>query len=172
MLRSVAIACTVALLATQPAEAWTTKKKYAELVASWPAEGAKPSEETARAVALAYFNKALKDPYSAKYEWGPLTQGTFKGAFERFGAAGWIQDVSVNSKNSYGGYVGLTPFKVVMRSNWIIEVYRFDSRARDWLPTIGNTPIAPPSDLAPPADAESPAEAQPAGHMQWRPKGL
>ena len=91
------------------APAWVTKKQYDRLVASWPAEGARPSEADARDVALAYFNRALKDPFTARYEWGSIEQGTFRGFNERFGATGWILGVDINAKNSFGAYGGFTP---------------------------------------------------------------
>lgn len=135
------------LIGSPQANAWISKKQYAEMVASWPAEGPRPSDEVAQAVALAYFNRVLKDPYSARYEWGTIEQGTFRGAFDRFGATGWILTVDVNAKNSYGAYVGLTSYKIVMRSNTIIEAYRYDSRMQGWVGEVGRTPIPPPADL-------------------------
>lgn len=56
-----------------------------------------------------YFEQALKDPDSAKYQW---TGEPFKG-YARIGFGhtqtieyGWVVPVKVNAKNSYGGYTG------------------------------------------------------------------
>lgn len=139
------IALALMLAISSPADAFTTKKKYAEYVASLPPEGEQPTLEYVQRAVLAYFKLALKDPDSAKYEWGSIELGTWKGALERFGTPGWIATVHVNAKNSYGGYTGFTPFKFVFRSGSIVEIYEYNSRYKDWVPSIGvkGKPIPP-----------------------------
>lgn len=143
-------------------DAWTTKKKWEEMVASWPAEGPKPTAEYAQAIAKAYFDSTLKDPYSAHYQWGPApTLGTFKGAIDRFGTPGWIFDVFVNGKNSYGAYVGMTQYKIITRSGHIVGVYQYNVRMQGWTDLVGRAPpIPPPPQLA--AFNNVPVEPSPA----------
>ena len=141
----IAVLSILLLVFAQPADAWSSKKKYAEYVASLPPEGDRPTDEYVQRAALAYFKYSLKDPDSAKYEWGSVELGTWKGAFERFGTPGWIATVQVNAKNSYGAYTGYSPFKFVFRSGSIVEIYEYNSRIKDWVPTIGvkGKPIPP-----------------------------
>ena len=133
----------LALALSQPAFAG---RAYETWLASLPPEGDAPTAEYVQYAATAYFEQTLKDPYSAHYAFGPITEGTFKGAFERNGSPGWIADVSVNARNSYGGYTGMTPYKFVFRSGVIVEVYRWDERMQDWFGMIGlkGRPFTPP----------------------------
>lgn len=133
------------LIAASPVDAWTTKKKYAEYIESLPPEGDKPSAEYVKRAVNAYFKYSLKDPDSANYEWGAIELGTWKGAFEKYGTPGWIADVQVNAKNSYGAYIGYKPYKFIFRSGSIVEIYQYENRHQDWFPNIGvkGKPIPP-----------------------------
>ncbi len=149
------------------AEAWTTKKKYEEYLQSLPAEGPRPSMEYAQAAALEYFRLILKDAESARYEWGGIEQGVFRGGLERFGTPGWILSVSVNGKNSYGGYTGFSPYKLIFRSGFIVEVYGYHERSKTWIAYIGvkRRPIPPLPSYGEPQRADQ----EPAPEMNYRP---
>ncbi|WP_329697838.1 hypothetical protein [Pseudomonas sp.] len=64
----------------------------------------------------------LKDPDSAKYGFGSVYQGYMVGSvFEgRKLEAGYLLDVTVNAKNSYGGYTGAKPYKFLLRNDQIV----------------------------------------------------
>lgn len=157
------------LLPAPAAEAWTTKKQYEKWLQSLPAEGPQPTDEYVREYALEYLRRTLKDSESARYEWGAVERGNWKGATERFGTPGWILNVSVNAKNSYGGYTGFTPYKFVYRSGWLVEVYSYHSRYQSWIGHIGVgnelRPLPSYLDESPPKAVEAPP-----GQMQYRPQ--
>ena len=50
----------------------------------------------------------LKDPFSARYNFGQPQKGVSQDGWARGGKKhfGWIVPVSINAKNSYGGYTG------------------------------------------------------------------
>lgn len=60
-----------------------------------------------------YFESVLKDPYSAVYQFGEPYKGYLTkapiagGGIEQFG---WLVEVSVNAKNSFGGYTGMKQY--------------------------------------------------------------
>lgn len=70
-----------------------------------------------------FFESVLKDPESAKYRFGEVYRGYMVGsAFEgRKLEAGYLIDVNVNAKNSYGGYTGGKPYKFLIRSGKLIR---------------------------------------------------
>lgn len=146
MLRLFTLLCLlVALGMPATADAFVTKKKYAEYLSSLPPEGDQPTQEYVQRAVEGYFKLRLKDAESARYEWGTIELGTWKGFAERFGTPGWIATVHVNSKNSYGAYPGFSPFKFIFRSGSIIEVYEFRERENAWVALIGSdgAPIPP-----------------------------
>ena len=69
--------------------------------------------------------KVLKDPYSAVYSWEPIEAGWWKDGLFEGGAkhVGWVLRGTVNSKNSYGGFVGQTPVAFVIRDGEVIAAY-------------------------------------------------
>lgn len=142
------------------AEAITTKKTYERYLATLPPQGEAPSADYAREAATRYLRKVLKDSESARYEWGSIESGTWRGMFERFGTPGWIFSVEVNAKNSYGGYTGFKGWRFVFRSNSIVEVYSWNDRAEAWIGQIGvkGTPI-PAFDFAPSPTPTTPTAA-------------
>ena len=52
----------------------------------------------------AQFGAMLKDPYSATYQFGPAKKVYFQGPDHMM--FGYMVEVVVNAKNSYGGYTG------------------------------------------------------------------
>jgi hypothetical protein len=62
------------MFVSAPADAWPSQKKYDAYIASLPAEGESPTPEYVQRSALSYFKYNLKDPDSAKYEWGPMAR--------------------------------------------------------------------------------------------------
>lgn len=75
------------------------------------------------------FGIYLKDPESARYSFGSVYKGYFVGsAFEgRKLQAGYLLDVTVNAKNSYGGYVGPKPYKFLFRNGKIAGAWEVGS---------------------------------------------
>jgi hypothetical protein len=73
--------------------------------------GAPPSDH--EAYLKSYFEGVLKDPYSAVYRFGKPYKGYLTkapiagGGIDQFG---WLVEVDVNAKNSYGGYTGMKPY--------------------------------------------------------------
>lgn len=64
--------------------------------------------ENAQAMARAYLADTLKDPESARVEFGPLMKGWSKDGLIMGGTThfGWVQVLEVNAKNSFGAYTG------------------------------------------------------------------
>jgi len=74
-----------------------------------------------------YFESVLKDPESAIYKFGlPIKAYENEGLL--FGSKvawlGYLVDVEVNAKNSYGGYVGYKPYVFLFNGNQIYEHYK------------------------------------------------
>lgn len=66
---------------------------------------------------------SLKDPSSAQFRHAQCYQG-YWGSAPILGMGvqfGWIQIGEVNGKNSYGGYVGFRPYKVLIRDGEAIR---------------------------------------------------
>lgn len=133
------------LSAGADAESWR-EKKYKAWISALPAEGDKPKDQFVECVVTSFMKYHLKDAESARYDYGSVALGTFKGDTERHGTPGWIADVAINGKNSYGGYVGFTPYKFIFRSGYLIEAYTYDSRYKAWIAMLGidSEPIPPP----------------------------
>jgi hypothetical protein len=84
--------------------------------------GSPISQDLAEAKAKEFLSGYLKDPMSATYQWKAVYQGWFKG-FRRATVYGYILDGNINAKNSYGGYVGASPFRFVFRNGELVSAY-------------------------------------------------
>lgn len=84
--------------------------------------GASVYQEDAEKAVKSFFDIYLKDPDSAKYSFGTVYRGYMVGSvFEgRKIEAGFLLDVTVNAKNSYGGYVGAKPYKFLIRNDKLV----------------------------------------------------
>jgi len=69
-----------------------------------------------------YFETALKDPFSAQYKFQKPEQGYTYKVFVSGGAnnPGWLVNVDVNAKNSYGAYVGWKRYSFLIKDENII----------------------------------------------------
>lgn len=87
--------------------------------------GASVYQSDAENVVKAYFNANLKDPESARYTFGTVQRGWGVGnAFQgRKVEGGYLLDMSVNAKNSFGGYTGAKPYRFLLRNDKIIKVW-------------------------------------------------
>ena len=87
--------------------------------------GAPISQKDAQDLATQFLFRILKDPYSAQYQWGSFDQGWIREAPMHGGRLvfGYKLDVSVNAKNSYGGYGGFKPYTFVFYNGSIKTVY-------------------------------------------------
>ncbi|MBU8923015.1 MAG: hypothetical protein KOO63_14450 [Bacteroidales bacterium] len=83
------------------------------------------SQEDAQALAEGFLTGHLKDPGSAQYQWGTVYKGYLTHAPIHGGrhVFGYILEVQVNAKNSYGGYVGFKPYRFVFYNGSIKTVY-------------------------------------------------
>jgi|SaaInl5LU_22_DNA_1037371.scaffolds.fasta_scaffold27240_2 hypothetical protein len=83
------------------------------------------SQTDAQKQAERFFSNMLKDPYSVQYQWGSVYQGWMRHAPIHGGGLvfGYILEVNVNAKNSYGGYVGFKPYRFVFYNGTIKTVY-------------------------------------------------
>src|SRR5471032_1851064 len=83
------------------------------------ADYGQPVEQSiAEDLTKSFFAQYLKDPYSAQYSFGGIYKGYNVGSvFEnRKITAGYLLDVSINAKNSYGGYVGTKTYKFIFHN--------------------------------------------------------
>lgn len=83
------------------------------------------TQEDAEAKAKDFLGGVLKDPYSAVYSWKPVYAGWWKDGLFNGGKkhVGWVLEGTVNSKNSYGGFVGNTPTVFVFHDGALIAAY-------------------------------------------------
>lgn len=72
-----------------------------------------------------FFSMYLKDPSSAQYSFGDVYKGYYVGsAFEgRKLQPGYMLDVRVNAKNSFGGYVGAKPYRFLFRNAKMVSAW-------------------------------------------------
>jgi hypothetical protein len=86
--------------------------------------GSPISQEDAKVQATTFFKKYLKDPYSAKIEWGEVRKGWMREApiCDCELQFGYILVANVNAKNSFGGYVGSEPYKFFFKNGLIISI--------------------------------------------------
>ncbi len=66
-----------------------------------------------------HFDTTLKDPYSAKYIYQTPVRAYSNLAISGYNHywQGWAVFVSVNAKNSYGGYIGSQTYAILFRGN-------------------------------------------------------
>lgn len=72
-----------------------------------------------------HFDLVLKDPESARYRIGrPVKAYANNGLVHGGGVAwaGYLVDVQVNAKNSFGGYTGFKPYMVLFRGEAVFRV--------------------------------------------------
>lgn len=91
--------------------------------------GASVYQDDAERAVKDFFGVYLKDPDSARYSFGNVYKGYMVGsAFEgRKLEAGYLLDVTVNAKNSYGGYVGAKPYKFLIRNERLVGGWEIGS---------------------------------------------
>lgn len=68
----------------------------------------------------AHFDQVLKDPESARYRFSrPIKAYTNEGLAYggKVSWVGYLVDVQVNAKNSFGGYVGFKPYMLLFSGN-------------------------------------------------------
>ncbi len=86
--------------------------------------GSPIDQQDAERGARSYFQKALKDPYSAVFEFGLVGPSYVAEPIANGGKLhhGYILDVTVNAKNSFGGFTGAVPHKLVFKDAKLITV--------------------------------------------------
>ena len=75
----------------------------------------------------AYFDKALKDPESARYEFGKPVKGYYGKTLSNLAGPrdlkyGWLVPTGVNAKNGYGGYTGTQLYHCWFRDDTLVQV--------------------------------------------------
>ncbi len=92
--------------------------------------------DEAESIVKDWFRYRLKDPYSADYNIGQPQEGYMKDAIIFGGRlhCGYVVDVSVNAKNSYGGYTGFQNYKFIISQKRIEVVYKQDLQYGTFLP--------------------------------------
>jgi hypothetical protein len=74
----------------------------------------------------AHFEPVLKDPESARYRFGyPVKAYANEGSLygDKVSWVGYLVNVEVNAKNSFGGYTGSKPYMVLFSGDRIVRVY-------------------------------------------------
>lgn len=97
-----------------------------------------------------FLQTELRDPDSAKIE---LTRaprwGSFKRPFRR-GATGWIACYTINAKNAYGGYTGVTTYLFVINSDrvtaWAVSPDLSEIDAHEYPDPLVDAECARPAD--------------------------
>lgn len=86
--------------------------------------GDAPDQEKAEERAKSFFEDHLKDPESARYQFGSAYKGwMYSNRLEgSVFYAGYIIDVKVNSKNSYGGYAGWSAYRLLFNGGALVRV--------------------------------------------------
>jgi len=81
--------------------------------------------ENAEATARAWFNRTLKDPYTAHYSFKEVEQGWMRDAPIMGGKihGGWRIMADVNAKNSYGGYTGVQQYIFFFENTKLTRVF-------------------------------------------------
>jgi hypothetical protein len=88
--------------------------------------GAAPADP--EAVAKRYFERALKDSESARYQFGSALPGRLWGGAANGGwVYGYLMHVDVNAKNGFGGYVGYQQWQLGIRDNVVVFAIPPDS---------------------------------------------
>lgn len=85
--------------------------------------GYEPDQAQSENLAKEFFETRLKDPDSARYQFTPVYKGwLYSDRLEGCKLyAGYVLDVAVNSKNSYGGYAGWSSYRFILHDGYIIR---------------------------------------------------
>ena len=118
-MKAIAIALIAMLLngcATMPSSMEMASADYGQPIA----------QADAQAQAEAFIAKQIKDPYSAKYDWQTISTGYCKDSIMDGGHVyyGWRLVGGMNSKNSFGAYVGATPVQFIFHDGRMVAGYR------------------------------------------------
>jgi len=75
----------------------------------------------------AYFDRVLKDPESARYEFGEPVKGYYGKTLSNLAGPreikyGWLVPTGVNAKNGYGGYTGTQLYHCWFRGESLVHV--------------------------------------------------
>ena len=83
------------------------------------------AQAEAEALAKEVLATVLKDPYSAVYNCPAPEKGWRNDTvFDKYKKHyGYVLKCSVNSKNSYGGYVGAKPYEFVINNGRVVAAY-------------------------------------------------
>ena len=86
--------------------------------------GSPVSQEDAQSRAASFMKTYLKDPLSAQYDWKPVKRAWIHMQPTAFKPRmyGYALEGLINSKNSYGGYVGFTSFRFFYRDGKLLQV--------------------------------------------------
>jgi hypothetical protein len=88
--------------------------------------GTPPTQADAEAASLAFLKRTLRDPESARIEWGAITPNNFqRTAFSRK-VYGHGLAAEVNAKNAFGGYTGARPYLFFFRDGVLVYAATFD----------------------------------------------
>ncbi|CAI8906201.1 MULTISPECIES: hypothetical protein [Pseudomonas syringae group] len=84
--------------------------------------GASVYQVDAEKAVRSFFQMYLKDPDSARYSFGTVYKGYVVGSvFEgRKVEGGYLLEVAVNAKNSFGGYVGARNYRFLIRNDRLV----------------------------------------------------
>lgn len=84
--------------------------------------GASVYQADAEKAVKSFFQGYLKDPDSARYSFGSVYRGYVVGSvFEgRKVEGGYLLEVAVNAKNSFGGYVGARNYRFLLRNDRLV----------------------------------------------------
>lgn len=98
--------------------------------------GVQPNQAVAEAKAKELLDQRLKDPYTAHYRWEPVEgTTTIYDVVSRQDYSGWLLVGYVNSKNSYGGYIGEREYKFLFAGDEMVAgfmVKQFTSGDEHW----------------------------------------
>lgn len=96
--------------------------------------GSPITQEEAQARGTSFMKTYLKDPLSAQYEWKPINPAWIhmQPTAVKPRIYGYALEAFVNSKNSYGGYVGFTPFRFFFRDGRLMQVAEFIKEGMWW----------------------------------------
>jgi len=94
--------------------------------------GEQPTQVFQEMIIKTFMASILKDPDSAKYQFGESYKGYITyypdTVFPSKTEYGWVIRVSVNAKNSFGGYTGYQLYRFLVRDENIILAYGPDER--------------------------------------------
>jgi hypothetical protein len=83
------------------------------------------SQAVAEVFAEAFLKRTLKDPESARIEWGTLAPSWVKPGWMQPSETmyGYLLPASVNAKNSYGGYTGARQYQFMFRNGELVAAW-------------------------------------------------